>query len=177
MFGSVQLRPLLISPDAAEYVYRMRTDTAYNMHLSAVQGRTEDQCNWNKGYKALETDLCELHYVTERLDRVPCKLVRLYEITRKSFTWGSRMLDRNKPPKAALEWAMLRSGIVLRQLDIPKAQFEVQRDNDHAIAFYRRFGATQTHETELELIFEYTKPQAIVAQPGFIAILEGERQK
>ncbi len=177
MIEGVHLRLRLIAPGDADYVYGLRTDPAYNTHLSAIQGTAEDQRNWIEGYKAREADLHELYYVIERLDGTPCGLVRLYDITRESFTWGSWILDRNKPPKAALESAMLSFGVGLCQLGIPKAQFEVRRDNDHAIAFYRRFGATQTDETGEDLFFEYTKPQFMAAQPGFMAILEGERQE
>jgi len=173
----VRLRLRLIEPDDAAYVYGLRTDPAYNIHLSAVQGTAADQRRWIEGYKAREAELHELYYVIERRDNVPCGLVRLYDITNESFTWGSWILDRNKPPKAALESAMLIYRVGLCQLDIPKAAFEVRRDNDHTIAFHRRFGATQTDETSVDLFFEYTKSQFMAAQPGFMAILEGERQE
>lgn len=177
MIEGVHLRLRLIAPGDADYVYGLRTDPAYNTHLSAVQGTAQDQRSWIEGYKAREAELHELYYVIERRDGIPCGLVRLYEITRESFTWGSWILDRNKPPKAALESAMLSFGVGLCHLGIPKAIFEVRRDNEHAIAFYRRFGATQTDETSVDLFFEYTKPQFMAARPGFMAILEGERQE
>ena len=175
MIEGVHLRLRLIVPGDADYVYGLRTDPAYNTHLSAVQGTAADQRRWIEGYKAREADLRELYYVIERQGGVPCGLVRLYDITRESFTWGSWILDRNKPPKAALESAVLSFGIGLRQLDIPQAQFEVRRDNAHAVAFYRRFGAAQTGETEEELFFAYTRAQYDAAYAGFMAIIQGEQ--
>lgn len=170
----VNLRLRLIVPDDADYVYALRTDPAYNTHLSAVQGTAADQRRWIEGYKAREADLRELYYVIERQSGAPCGLVRLYDITPESFTWGSWILAANKPPKAALESALLSFGVGLRALDIPLAKFEVQRDNAHATAFYRRFGATQTGETEEELFFSYTRAQYDEAYPGFMAVIQGE---
>lgn len=171
----VHLRLRLIAPDDADYVYGLRTDPAYNTHLSAVQGTAADQRRWIESYKAREEDLRELYYVIERREAVPCGLVRLYGITRETFTWGSWILDRNKPPKAALESALLSFGVGLRALDIPEAHFEVQRDNAHAAAFYRRFGATQKGETEEELFFSYSRAQYDAAYAGFMAIIQGEQ--
>jgi len=58
----------LIRPEDADYVHTLRTDPAYNRHLSEVRGTAEDQRSWIEGYKAREADLRELYYVIERKD-------------------------------------------------------------------------------------------------------------
>ena len=106
----------LIRPEDADYVQALRTDPAYNRHLSEVRGTAEDQRSWIEGYKAREADLRELYYVIERKDGTRCGLVRLYDIRADSFTWGSWILDYNKTRKAALESAVLSFGIGFEEL-------------------------------------------------------------
>lgn len=172
----VNLRLRLIVPDDAAYVYGLRTDPAYNLHLSAVSGTADDQRRWIENYKAREADLKELYYVIERKDGTRCGLVRLYEITADSFTWGSWILDHNKPHKAALESAVLVYVIGFERLGIPKAVFEVRRENEHTISFHQRFNATQTNETEDDLFFEFPVAQFQADKPRYLSLLGG-RQK
>ena len=169
----VRLRLRLIEPDDADYVYGLRTDPAYNTHLSAVQGTASDQRRWIEGYKAREAELHELYYVIERRDGTPCGLVRLYDITGESFTWGSWILDHNKPHKAALESAVLIYVIGFEKLGIPKAVFDVRRENEHTISFHRRFNATQTHETELDIHFTFPAEQFQADKSRYMALLQG----
>ena len=94
-------------PEDAAFIHGLRTDPAYNTHLSPVTGTVADQRAWITAYKTREAAGAELYYIIERRDRVPCGAVRLYDITTDSFTWGSWILNADKPPKAALESALL----------------------------------------------------------------------
>ena len=79
---------------------------ADNVHLSKVTGTVGDQRRWIADYKAREAAGREFYYVIARSDGTRCGLVRLYDIGPDRFTWGSWILDHNKPPKAALESAV-----------------------------------------------------------------------
>lgn len=147
----------LIRPEDAAYVQALRTDPRYNTHLSPVRGTVEDQRRWIEGYMAREAGLSELYYVIERRDGTRCGLVRLYDITGDSFTWGSWILDGNKPPKAALESATLLYSVAFDGLGLSKATFDVRRDNATTLAFHRRFGATETGETAQDVYFAYPR--------------------
>lgn len=165
----------LIRPDDADYVHALRIDPAYNRHLSEVRGTAEDQRRWIEGYKAREADLRELYYVIERKNGTHCGLVRLYDIDVDSFTWGSWILDQNKTRKAALESAVLVYTAAFERLGLPKAQFDVRRDNANTLAFHRRFGATETHETDQDIYFTYLRSRFDADCAGYLAILEEER--
>jgi len=164
----------LIKPEDAAYVYGLRTDPAYNAHLSEVQGTVEDQRRWIEAYKAREAERCELYYVIERKDGVRCGLVRLYDITADSFTWGSWILDHNKTRKAALESAYLIYVIGFDQLGVPKAVFDVRRANEHTIAFHRRFGAIQTGESEIDIFFIYPRERFEADRQAHLDVLMQE---
>jgi RimJ/RimL family protein N-acetyltransferase len=167
----------LIRPEDADYVHGLRTDPSYNRHLSEVRGTAEDQRRWIEGYKAREANLRELYYVIERKDGIRCGLVRLYDISADSFTWGSWILDHNKTPKAALESAVLVYIAAFEGLGLQQAQFDVRRDNANTLAFHRRFGATETHETDHDIYFNYPRARFEADLAGFLNILEEKGTK
>ena len=149
----------LIRPGDAGYVHGLRTNPIYNKHLSAVTGTVADQRDWIERYKFRESALTELYYLIERLDGSACGTVRLYDIEDSQFTWGSWILDRNKPEKAAYESAILSFGIGFDHLGMKKALIDVRIANRHAETFYRRFGMTETHRTDSDIFFTFSRTQ------------------
>jgi RimJ/RimL family protein N-acetyltransferase len=104
-------------------------------------------------------------------------LVRLYDINADSFTWGSWILDQNKTRKGALESAVLVYTASFERLGLQKAQFEVRRDNANTLAFHRRFGATETHETDQDIFFTYMRSRFDTDSANYFAILEEEHAR
>lgn len=171
----VRLRLRLVQPDDAEYIHGLRTDPAYNTHLSQVTGTAEDQRRWIEGYKEREAAGQEAYYLIERLDNGRrCGLVRLYDIDNDRFTWGSWILDANKPTKAALESAVLSLGVGFAELGRSLALIDVRHENTHATAFYRRFGMDQVGKDELNLYFEYPKSRFETDRTRHLNVVTGE---
>lgn len=164
----------LIRPEDAEYVHGLRTDPAYNRHLSEVRGTAADQRRWIERYKPREAVGEEFYYVIERRDGTRCGLVRLYEIDAESFTWGSWILDHNKTRKAALESAVLIYVVAFDVLGLWKAQFDVRRDNANTLNFHRRFGAIEARETDQDIYFTYLRDRFEADRAGYMAILQEE---
>lgn len=161
----------LIQPDDAEYVYDLRRTPAYNRYLSQVTGTAEDQRRWIEAYKQSEAEGRAFYYVIERHDGTRCGVVRLYDLEGTRFTWGSWILDHNKPPKAALESAVLSFGLGFRQLGLQEALVEVDVKNTHAEAFYRRFNMQETGRVGHEIHFRYTAAQYEADYPRHAAVL------
>ncbi len=153
------LRLRLVEPGDAPYLFALRTDPEINAHLSEVTGTAEDQRRWIEAYKAREAAGEEAYYIIERQDGTACGTVRLYGIEADRFTWGSWILDANKPPKAALESALLSFGVGFEVLGKKRARIEVRRENEQAIAFYRRYKMRQTSADHEYLYFEYDLAQ------------------
>lgn len=164
----------LIQPDDAGYVHALRTDPAYNRHISVVRGTAEDQRRWIKAYKMREAALNELYYVIERKDGSRCGLVRLYDIGAESFTWGSWILDHNKPPKAALESAVLSFGVGFDGLGLSQALVDVRISNHRALAVYQRLGMTELRRDDHNIYFTYPRSRFSSDRAGYLAIFEGE---
>lgn len=166
------LRLRLITPEDATYVHGLRIDPTYARHLSAVRGTAEDQRRWIESYKPREAAGEEAYYIIERLDGLRCGTVRLYDIKADHFTWGSWILDQGKPPKAALESAVLSFGAGFELPGRHTALVDVRIDNHHAEAFYRRLGMTETHRTEQDIYFEYTKSRYEADKAGYLELLK-----
>lgn len=163
----------LVAPDDAGFVHALRTDPALSAHLSPVTGSIADQRRWIEAYKTREAEGREAYYVIERRDDgAPCGLVRLYELTADRFTWGSWMLAANKPPKAALESAVLSFGIGFGALGKSEALIDVRRDNARALAFYRRFGMIETGADEIDIFFRYQRERFEADRPRHMRTLQ-----
>ena len=172
----IQVSLRLVQPEDAAYIHGLRTDPNYNVHLSAVTGTVEDQRNWIKAYKAREVAGTEYYFVIERTDGMRCGVVRLYDITSDQFTWGSWILDHNKPCKAALESAVLSFGVGFDTLGLDVANVDVRVENTHAEAFYRRLAMSEIRRTEQDIFFEYTRARFDADKSAYRSILEQEKR-
>jgi len=170
----VRLVLRLVEPSDAQFIHGLRTDPAYNNHLSPVTGTVEAQRAWIDAYKAREEAREEIYYVIERRDHRPCGVVRLYEITEESFTWGSWILNADKPPKAALESALLSFSIGFETLGLMRADIDVRKENARAIHFYRRFGMVETGSDSKNLYFALTRERFLALRAALCDKLEAE---
>lgn len=167
----------LIRLEDADYVHRLRSDSAFNTHLSAVTGTAEDQQHWIEAYKVREAAKDEYYYIIERRDNgSPCGLVRIYDIGKDQFTWGSWILDGNKPPKAALESAVLSFDAGFALPGMTRALIDVRRANTHAEAFYRRFGMIESGSDAQEIFFTYSREAFWRDRGTHLAALAREQQ-
>ena len=161
----------LIEPEDAAYVHSLRSNPAYNTHLSTVTGTVDDQRAWIEDYKSREAQVQELYYVIERKDGTRCGLVRLYDIDADSFTWGSWILDENKPRKAALESAILIYEVGFDGLGCDHAVFDVRNDNSYTLAFHRRLDTLGIATDELNVYFNYEQRQFVSDRPHYLKLL------
>lgn len=170
----INLSLRLVQQGDAPYIYKLRIDPNYNEHLSAVTGTITDQRRWIEEYKTRESVGSEYYFIVERRDGLPCGAVRLYNITDTQFTWGSWILDNNKPRKAALESAVLVYRYGFEVLGLLRSVFDVRRENYHTLAFHHRMKAIQTHEDDQNIYFVYAHDQFIKDRPEYISILQLE---
>ena len=172
----VRLSLRLVLPEDAAYIHGLRMDPSYNSHLSAVTGTVQDQRGWIETYKTREAAETEYYFVIERMDGVRCGVVRLYDIKSDGFTWGSWILDENKPPKAALETAVLSFDVAFESLGMAVGYIDVRKQNAHALAFYRRFGMQEIHEDAHNIYFEYTSEKFAADRLAHMTVLQSEEK-
>ena len=166
----LRLRP--VRGDDAAYIHALRVNPVYNTHLSAVTGTVDDQRAWIERYQAREAAGEEIYYTIERRDTGQvCGTVRLYDIADGRFTWGSWILDEAKPPKAALESAVLIYDVGFEVLGCDLAVFDVRCDNARTLAYHRRFGAQETGADELNVYFTYPRARFQADRGSYMTVL------
>lgn len=149
------IRFRLVRPDDAAYIQGLRTSPEHGRHLSAPAPSVEAQRAWIEEYKTREVAGQEYYFIIERRDDgARCGVVRLYGIVDGRFTWGSWILDANKPSKAALDSALLIYRIAFGTLGCTDAVFDVRAENTRTLAFHRRFGAVETGSDEINIYFK-----------------------
>ena len=165
----------LVTTDDADYIYKLRTDRNYNAHLSAVKETVEDQRRWIEAYQAREAEGREYYYVIERQDGRPCGVFRLYDIDPRtgSFTWGSFILDRNKPILASLECLYLVHAIGFDHLGLERAFYDILHANKTGLHLYRSF-AEEIGADENKVYFVYTRERFETDRPIHFSTLRWE---
>ncbi|WP_323932087.1 GNAT family N-acetyltransferase [Aeromonas hydrophila] len=150
----------LIDVGDAEFILSLRTDGRLNRHLSQTSSSLEQQRDWIKNYKERENQGDEYYFIIYRNDNNEAVgTVRLYDFIhdKKSFCWGSWILNENKTKYAAMESAFLVYQIAFEKLGFERAHFDVRRENVKVIAFHQKMGAEVVSENDLDLFFEIEK--------------------
>jgi len=154
-FNTIQLR--LVEEDDAEFILQLRMDKRYNQFISATSPDIHFQKEWIRKYKEREAARTEFYFIIERLDGVPCGTVRIYDLRKESFCWGSWILNENKTNFAALESAFLVYLFGFSILGYEKSHFDVMKGNKGVISLHKNMGAIQVGEDEHNFYFEITK--------------------
>lgn len=169
--GTITLR--LVCPDDANYIHALRTDERYNNYLNPASGSVGDQRAWIEDYKLREACSQEFYFLIERTsDSRPCGTVRLYQIDRNSFTWGSWILDSSRPKNAAIESSIISFGFGFEILGKKVANIDVRRENARALSFYRRMNMTQVRQDTENFYFNYLFGQFVDDKRTFIEALK-----
>lgn len=149
---SIKLR--FVEIDDAEYILSLRKNEKYNKHLSKVTTGIKEQTHWISEYKKRELSLTEFYFIIEKHDGTKCGTVRIYDIQKNSFCWGSWILDENKTNTAAIESALLVYDFGFNIMNFSRSHFDVRKDNNSVISFHQKFKAHQIDEDELNYYFE-----------------------
>jgi RimJ/RimL family protein N-acetyltransferase len=151
---SKTIRLRLIDLTDAEFVLSLRLDGRYNQFLSAVSSDINGQKEWIKQYKIDEENGLQFYFIIERNDGVPCGTIRVYDLKKDSFCWGSWILNEDKTRYAALESAFLIYKFGFELLGFKKSHFDVMKDNKKVVSFHQKMGAIQIDEDKDNYYFE-----------------------
>ena len=146
----------------AAFILKLRLDENYNQFLSGTNPDLQAQKDWIKKYKQEEQAKKQFYFIIERIDGTPCGTVRIYDLRKESFCWGSWILNEDKTRYAALESAFLVYQFGFEELGYKKSHFDVMKGNEKVISFHKKMGAQETGEDEQNYYFEITQ-QAVNA--------------
>lgn len=143
----------LVEESDAAFIHSLRQDERYNRYLSKVDGDVESQKAWIQYYKKDEALKKQFYFIIERKDGVPCGTVRVYDLQKASFCWGSWILNDDKPKAAAIESAILVYDFGFDVLGYAASHFDVMKDNVRVISFHEKMGAVRESEDEQNFYF------------------------
>jgi len=156
----------------AEYILGLRLDPLLNRFLSKTDGSLEQQKKWLRDYKLREAARTEYYFIIQSLNYEPWGTVRVYDICSGSFSWGSWIIPRGKPPSVAVETTLMIYDFAFGVLDCARAHFKVCRENTNVIRFHRRLGARSLLSDETEEYFELSRDEYQTARPALLRILD-----
>lgn len=159
---TIQIR--FVEESDAEFILELRLDKKYNQFLSSVNSDVQAQKDWIKKYKNDELKRTQFYFIIERNDGTPCGTVRIYDLQKDSFCWGSWILNENKTRYAALESAFLVYQFGFDELGFVKSHFDVRKGNERVISFHEKMGAKKVGEDELNEYFNITKEAVVEAK-------------
>ena len=142
-----------ITPEDAEFVMQLRLDTVKGQFISATENNISTQKQYIENYLS---DTNSYYFVIcHKKNNVPIGTIRIYDIQKDSFCWGSWILSEDAPVIAAIESALLIYDFAFFALHFKKSHFDVRKQNTSVVAFHQRFGATIVDENELDYFFHY----------------------
>jgi len=147
----------LVEVNDAHFILSLRLDKKYNRYLSAVNTDVESQRKWIEAYKIQEKNNQEFYFIIEKLDGTPCGTVRIYDIKKDSFCWGSWILNADKSRYSAIESALLVYQFGFNTLKFEKSHFDVMKENKAVISFHKKMGAIQVDESEDSYFYNIDK--------------------
>ncbi|MGL5428822.1 MAG: GNAT family N-acetyltransferase [Cetobacterium sp.] len=156
IFGKlINLKPVRV--EDAEFILELRQDENLNQYISSTSASLENQREWITNYLERENKEKEFYFIVEDKNYNPCGTVRLYSIEDKEATWGSFMLNSNRPNGASYEVIELSLNFGFEELNLEKILLDVRKDNNKAIHIYEKVGFNRVREDELNYYYEIVK--------------------
>ncbi|MFT5634696.1 MAG: RimJ/RimL family protein N-acetyltransferase [Cognaticolwellia sp.] len=156
---TVQIR--LVEESDAEFILSLRLNEEYNTFLSSVTTDVEQQRRWIQNYKEDEASGKQYYFIIETLKGLPCGTVRVYDLKKDSFCWGSWILNENKTRFAALESAFLVYDFGFQELGFNKSHFDVMKGNEKVISFHEKMGAIKKGEDDNNYYYDIFKEDVL----------------
>lgn len=145
----------------AEFILNLRQNKELNRFISSTSVNLEDQKKWIENYFKRELDKKEFYFVVQNKENESCGTVRIYNIDseKKECTWGSFMLNKNRPDGASYETIKLSLNYAFKALGIEKVLLDVRKENKKAIYIYEKSGFKKYSEDNINYYYQKIKEE------------------
>lgn len=138
----------------AKFILKLRQDENLNKYISQTSPSLQKQIDWIKNYLKREVDKKEFYFIVEDKKLNSCGTLRIYNIKENEVTWGSFMLNSQRPDGASYEVVSLSLEFIFEELEIKKVNLDVRKDNKKAIHIYEKSGFKKIAEDELNFYYQ-----------------------
>lgn len=150
---NINLRDIKVE-DAA-FVLSLRTDERKSKFLHKTDADIKKQEAYIKRYYTLPE---EFYFIIEDKSHRPLGTVRIYDvIDHTDFCWGSWLIVDDAEKSTAIESALLIYEYAFSKLGYTKTHFDVRKGNVRVQKFHEFCGAKRVGETDLDILYAYTK--------------------
>ncbi len=143
----------LVEITDASFIATLRNKKGH--HLSKNDYSIKNQEEWIKNYKIREANGLEYYFVIESNSREDLGVVRMYDLTAGSFSWGSWIIKDSAPFATSIESAFLVYDYGFFKLGFKQSHFDVRKENKSVVKFHLSCGARITSEDELNYYFSF----------------------
>lgn len=152
MGKNINLRDIEI--DDADFVLALRLDQIKSKYLHTVKNDVEEQKKYIANYKETNNSW---YFIIESKSHERLGTVRIYDIQKNSFCWGSWIIKQGAPSSTAIESALLIYEYAFFKLNFESSHFDVRKDNIKVQLFHERMGAIKINENDLDVFYSYHK--------------------
>lgn len=138
----------------AKFILSLRLNNEKSCFISATSTDLDAQLNYINNYKSKKN---EWYFIIESKQNEPLGTVRIYDIRKDSFCWGSWIVKHGAPPQTAVESAILIYEFAFYSLGFLKSHFDVRKANTSVISFHEGCGAHIVSEDEINYYFNFSK--------------------
>lgn len=140
----------------SEFILTLRQNKELNKFISPTNINIIQQQEWIKKYKEREKEGKEYYFIViNKKKEEPCGTVRIYNIDKlnRTATWGSFILDSNRPDGASKETIKFSLDFAFQNLKLNKIFLDVRKENGKAIHIYEKFGFKRIKEDFLNFYY------------------------
>lgn len=133
----------LVEENDAHFILQLRNKAELKKYISDTNISLEEQKEWIKNYKIRERQGKEFYFVViNKKTRGLCGTVRIYNVNKitKTATWGSFILDFNRPDHSYKEVIDISLEFALKKLNLNLIELDVRKENKKAIYIYEKEG-------------------------------------
>jgi len=157
----------VVESDAA-FILDLRLDNRLGQFMAKTDSDLNKQIQWIKDYQKRSQ---EYYFIIENKDKQSCGTIRVYDIRRDSFCWGSWIIKQGSSPSVAIESVLLVYDFGYFNLGFKKCHFDVMKENKKVVDFHKRFGAKIVSEDNTKFYFNLSLEDYQLSKQRYIKFL------
>tara|TARA_B110000014_G_scaffold83645_1_gene57257 strand:+ start:236 stop:826 length:591 start_codon:yes stop_codon:yes gene_type:complete len=160
----------LVSLDDAKYIYKLRTNKKLSRYLNPTSSILINQINWMKLYFKRNKKNLEYYFKFQIKKNRKFKtfgIARVIKLSKKSFSFGSWIIEPNKPNWLAIECALAiyEFAFILKKFNKNKMWIDLR--NKKIIKFHKSMGAIETKRDKKQVYVDLSKKNYLKLKKKF----------
>jgi hypothetical protein len=123
----------------AEFIYQLRTDKQLSQYIHSITANIQSQVVWLENYKKREKECKEHYFIICSLTNEPWGVIRIYDLQKNSFSWGSWIIRKGAPMCVSIESTLMVYEYGFYHLNFENCHFNAMKKNTPVVKFHNGF--------------------------------------